>query len=171
MLEDVKVGDDYFDESFFMYADDTDLGWRAALRGWRCIYAPDALAYHLHSASSESYSALKAFLVERNRIWVQIKYFPVPMICRGQFFTASRYLFQAYAALAGRGAAGAFSKERSGGELIGILFRAWASALHGLPVVLKKRKLIQRRRRIGAKEIAALAKTYGIKAREIGLTG
>ena len=60
MLEDVKVGDEYFDESFFMYADDTDLGWRAALRGWKSIYAPDALVYHLHSASSESYSPLKS---------------------------------------------------------------------------------------------------------------
>ena len=60
MLEDVKMGDEYFDEGFFMYADDTDLGWRAALRGWKSIYAPDALVYHLHSASSESYSPLKS---------------------------------------------------------------------------------------------------------------
>ena len=169
MLEDVKVGDEYFDESFFMYADDTDLGWRAALRGWRCIYAPGALAYHLHSASSEDYSPLKAFLVERNRIWLQAKYFPFIMLCRGQLFTALRYLFQAYGAFRGKGAAGAFSNERSKGELIVILLRAWASALQGMPSVLKKRRLIQKRRTVGAKEIAALAKAYGIGARQVGL--
>jgi GT2 family glycosyltransferase len=171
MLEDVRMGDEYFDESFFMYADDTDLGWRAALRGWRSIYAPDALVYHLHSASSGSHSPLKAFLVERNRIWVQLTYFPLLTILRGQLFTVSRYLFQAYAALTGKGAAGAFSKAHSRGELVGVLFRVWGSALRGLPAVLEKRKLIQKRRTIGPKEISALVKKYGISASEIALKG
>ncbi|MGD0230772.1 MAG: glycosyltransferase family 2 protein [Syntrophorhabdales bacterium] len=169
MLEDVKVGDDYFDEAFFMYADDTDLGWRAALRGWRCVYAPDALAYHLHSASLENYSPLKAFLVERNRIWLQVKYFPFRMMLRGQFFTAFRYLFQAYGAVAGRGASGSFSKEHSKGELVTILFRVWASALRGLPAAWKKRRIIQKRRTISTAEIRNLVKAYGIRAREIAL--
>jgi hypothetical protein len=171
MLEDVKMGDEYFDESFFMYADDTDLGWRAALRGWRSIYAPDALVYHLHSASLESYSPLKAFLVERNRIWLQVKYFPFLMICRGQLFTALRYLFQAYAALTGKGAAGGFSQAHSRCELVRILFRVWGSALKGLPAVWRKRKLIQKRRAIGPKEVSSLLKTYGIRARDIALKG
>ena len=167
MLEDVKMGDEYFDEGFFMYADDTDLGWRAALRGWKSVYAPDALVYHLHSASSESYSPLKALLVERNRIWVQVKYFPAPMICRGQLFTAVRYLLQAYAALTGKGAAGAFSKAHSRGELVKILFRVWASALKGLPAVLEKRKIIQKRRTISTAAMWGLMKRYGMKARDI----
>jgi GT2 family glycosyltransferase len=171
MLEDVKMGDEYFDESFFMYADDTDLGWRARLRGWKTVYAPDAKVYHLHSASSESYSPLKAFLVERNRIWLQVKYFPATVICRGQLFTAVRYFFQAYGALAGRGASGAFSKEHSRGELVKILFRAWGSALKGLPAVLEKRKIIQKRRTIGPEEMSALLKMYGISASEIALKG
>jgi hypothetical protein len=171
MLEDIKVGDDYFDESFFMYADDTDLGWRASLRGWRCIYAPDALVYHLHSASSEGYSPIKAFLVERNRIWLQVKYFPLMTICRGQVFTALRYFFQAYGAFAGRGAPGEFSKERSKGELAAILLRAWASALAGLPAALKKRRVIQKRRKISPGEISGLLRKYGVGAREIALKG
>jgi GT2 family glycosyltransferase len=167
MLEDVKMGDEYFDEGFFMYADDTDLGWRAALRGWKTVYAPDARVYHLHSASSDSYSPLKAFLVERNRIWLQVKYFPFPMIWRGQIFTALRYFFQAYGAFAGRGASGAFSKEHSRGELVKVLFKVWGSALRGLPAVRKKRKIIRKRRTIGPKEISALVRTYGIRARDI----
>ena len=169
MLEDIRVGDDYFDESFFMYADDTDLGWRSRLRGWRCIYTPDALVYHLHSASSDDYSPLKAFLVERNRIWLQAKNFPLPVICRGLVFTAFRYLFQAYGALAGKGAPGAFSKARSKKELAAILVRAWASALAGLPAVWKKRTIIQKRRKIGSREISGLLERYGVGAREIAL--
>jgi hypothetical protein len=39
-----------------------------------------------------------------------------------------------------------------------------------MPSVLKKRRLIQKRRTVSAKKIAALAKTYGIRARQVGLT-
>ncbi len=171
MLEDVKTGDDYFDESFFMYADDTDLGWRAALRGWKTVYAPDALVYHLHSASSESYSPLKAFLVERNRIWVQLAYFPLPTILRGQLFTIVRYLFQAYGAFTGKGASGGFTKSYSRTALVKVLFRVWASALRGLPGILVKRRGVQKGRRIGRGEMRDVFRLYGIGAREIGLKG
>ena len=171
MLEDVKMGDDYFDESFFMYADDTDLGWRARLRGWKTVYAPDAKVYHLHSASSESYSPLKAFLVERNRIWVQLTYFPLPTILRGQLFTAARYLFQAYGAFAGKGASGGFTKSYSRTALLKVLIRVWASALRGLPGIRVKRRRVQKNRRIGRGEMRDVFKLHGIGAREIGLKG
>ncbi len=45
-LEDVKIGDEYFDEDFFMYKEDVDLSWRFLLYGWKCIYYPKAIAYH-----------------------------------------------------------------------------------------------------------------------------
>jgi GT2 family glycosyltransferase len=46
MLEDIRNGDEFFDESFFAYREDADLAWRAQWMGWRCIYVPDAIAYH-----------------------------------------------------------------------------------------------------------------------------
>ena len=46
MLEDVRVGPDYFDPSFFAYLEDVDLDWRARLRGWRAYYEPSAVAWH-----------------------------------------------------------------------------------------------------------------------------
>jgi GT2 family glycosyltransferase len=46
MLEDIRVGDEYFSETFFAYLDDVDVGWRARLRGWTAQYVPDAVAYH-----------------------------------------------------------------------------------------------------------------------------
>ena len=46
MLDDLLVEGECFDESFFAYYEDADLAWRAQLRGWRCIYAPSALATH-----------------------------------------------------------------------------------------------------------------------------
>jgi GT2 family glycosyltransferase len=46
MLEDVRNGDEYFDESFFAYREDADLAWRAQWMGWLCLYVPEAIGYH-----------------------------------------------------------------------------------------------------------------------------
>lgn len=46
MLEDIRVGDEYLAESFFVYLEDVDLDWRARLRGWKAWYVPAAVAYH-----------------------------------------------------------------------------------------------------------------------------
>jgi GT2 family glycosyltransferase len=46
MLEDVRIGDEYFDSAFFAYLEDVDLDWRARLRGWRAYYVPTAVAVH-----------------------------------------------------------------------------------------------------------------------------
>ncbi len=46
MLEDVRVGDEYFDSAFFAYLEDVDLDWRARLRGWKAWYVPAAVAVH-----------------------------------------------------------------------------------------------------------------------------
>jgi GT2 family glycosyltransferase len=46
MLEDLAPGGEFFDEDFFAYYEDADLAWRARMRGWRCVYAPRAVATH-----------------------------------------------------------------------------------------------------------------------------
>ena len=51
MLNDIREGDSFFDEDFFLYWEDVDLAWRAQLRGWRCAFAPEVMAYHLGSGS------------------------------------------------------------------------------------------------------------------------
>lgn len=45
-LEDARIGDEYLDEDFFAYYEDVDLSWRLQLLGWRCLYRPDAVAFH-----------------------------------------------------------------------------------------------------------------------------
>jgi GT2 family glycosyltransferase len=46
MLEDVRLGTEYFDSTFFAYLEDVDLDWRARLRGWKAYYVPSAVAEH-----------------------------------------------------------------------------------------------------------------------------
>ena len=49
MIEDVSIGGDFFDPDFFAYREDADLAWRAQLLGWRCIYTPEAVGWHVRS--------------------------------------------------------------------------------------------------------------------------
>ncbi len=47
MIDDVSVGGDFFDPEFFAYREDADVAWRAQLLGWRCLYLPEAVGYHV----------------------------------------------------------------------------------------------------------------------------
>jgi GT2 family glycosyltransferase len=46
MLDQVALGGQYFDEDYFAFNEDLDIGWRGQLMGWKCIYDPAAVAYH-----------------------------------------------------------------------------------------------------------------------------
>jgi len=163
MLEDVGL----FDEDFFAYAEDTDLGWRARLAGWKAYYVPEAVVYHHHSKKFGIYSSTKAFLVERNRIWVAWKNFPLPLLCLWPYYTLLRLFYQGMGALTGKGASGRFRAESSPLLLLFILLKAFSNGLGALPAILKKRRKIQDRRRISTWQVFNLFKKYGINAKEI----
>src|SRR5262249_58406838 len=101
MLEDVGL----FDERFFLYGDDAELGLRGRVAGWSCALAPRAVAYHHYSRSSGAYSSLKAFYVERNRVLVLLRSFPLSLVLLSPAYTAVRLGFQPWGALRGSGAA------------------------------------------------------------------
>jgi GT2 family glycosyltransferase len=65
-----------FDPNLFMYYEDLDLAWRARLRGWRFVYAPDSVVYHVCGGSTGSASPLLTRQVERNRALVGMKVGP-----------------------------------------------------------------------------------------------
>jgi GT2 family glycosyltransferase len=63
-----------FDERFFMFYEDVDLGWRLNLRGWRVRYEPRSVAYHRHHASmSDVDTSREYFLLERNALAAMYK--------------------------------------------------------------------------------------------------
>lgn len=63
-----------FDERYFMFFEDVDLGWRLNLRGWRFAYVPESLAFHKHHASMTSFGEHKeTYLLERNALFTLYK--------------------------------------------------------------------------------------------------
>jgi GT2 family glycosyltransferase/glycosyltransferase involved in cell wall biosynthesis len=53
MVDDVAVRGEFFDEAFFAYREDADLAWRAQLLGWRCIYTPRAVGWHVRRVTPD----------------------------------------------------------------------------------------------------------------------
>jgi GT2 family glycosyltransferase len=78
MLEDVGL----MDANFFAYLEDVDLAWRARLRGWRAILAPEAEVHHEVSATAVEGSPLKRYLLARNKWRVILRNWPGPLLTR-----------------------------------------------------------------------------------------
>ncbi|MEE8324390.1 MAG: glycosyltransferase [Candidatus Humimicrobiaceae bacterium] len=63
-----------FDEDFFAYYEDVDLGWRLWVLGYKVIFAPDSIVYHHHHGTSRIFSEDKLrFLKERNSLYSVFK--------------------------------------------------------------------------------------------------
>ncbi len=159
----------FFDEDFFLYVDDVDIGFRARLAGWKCIYVPDAVVYHKYSATTEPYSPLKAYLVERNRIWVVMKCFPAGLAITSIFSTLLRYVMQGYGIVTGKGAGSRMVRSGSGAGSIGILVRAYVSAFRKSGIMVRKRKQISTTRKVSTREIASWFRRFGIGVKELAL--
>lgn len=165
MLDEIGV----FDEEFFAYADDVDLGLRARLAGWGCVYVPTARVYHKYSSSSSAYSPLKAFLVERNRIWVLLKYYPVELILISPVTTGIRLLVHLYGAVTGRGAGARFTEQHSLLNAALVLLKAWYAASASFFKICRQRRGFSRIRKINRFELYRLLCSYRMSVKEIAL--
>lgn len=134
-LEDCAVDAEIFDEDMEMWASDVDVAWRARLLGWRCVYEPDALAYHVRYYSPSTRALVPARdrrLQFRNRYLMIIKNDTAGALVRDLPRLA------AYEALA---LGFALLRERA-------LLRGYADVLRLLPGARRRRREIQRRRRV-----------------------
>lgn len=144
MLEDVAVDTEYFDETFFMYGDDYDLGWRAQLLGWKSIYVPSAIAYHYGKGSGGLFSARVQFEYARNHYIVIYKNdFWAHFLLDLPYIISYELLWQGYTLLT--------NPRRSLAHI-----RAMVDFWRMLPETHKERKKIHARRRVKPSYIRSL---------------
>jgi GT2 family glycosyltransferase len=157
-----------FDESFFLYCEDTDLALRAQWLGWRCVYVPEAVVEHQYSASAGRASALKAYLVERNRLRLVVKDFPISWLLRAPFASLARYVWHLSALWRGEGKAAAF---RESGEpawkLMWFVLKAHGALLLSLPGLLRERRRLIRR--ISTSAMRELLRRHSVSMHEVAL--
>ena len=125
----------FLDEDFFLYDEDTDLNFRAQLAGWKCIYIPTAVAYHMANATSNRLSDLHVYYHTRNLEFVWIKNMPSEIMLR----FAHHKIIQELGSFC-------YICLRHGKWVP--FFRAKRDALRMLPVMMKKRAKIQARKRV-----------------------
>ena len=136
---------DGFDEDYFSYFEDVDLGFRLRLSGAKCLYVPDAVVRHVGSASTGKRSDFSVYYGYRNLIWTFIKDMPSPYIWL--FFplhVSTLIFFFLYLTARGQGKA---------------ISRAIWDALYGLPNVLAKRKHIQKDIKINPRDLLQIMST------------
>jgi GT2 family glycosyltransferase len=125
----------FLDEDFFLYDEDIDLNFRAQLAGWKCIYVPSAIAYHVANATSKRLSDLHVYYHTRNLEFVWMKNMPSGLMLR---FAHHKIIQEA----------GSFCYLCLRHGKWKPYFRAKRDALRMFPLMLEKRKRIQARRRV-----------------------
>lgn len=145
-----------FDEDFFAYGDDAELGLRARIAGWTCIYAPDAVVRHHRGSTMGKGSAARLALIERNRVLLAAKLFPWSLLWLNPFYFAMRLL--ASLAMAGRGAGDTayFPGLRGKWRMVSAIVRGDFTALRTIPKMLRKRAEMARIRRLKPAEVRRL---------------
>jgi GT2 family glycosyltransferase len=131
-----------FDEDFFLLHEDVDLSFRAQLMGFRCVYVPDAVAYHGVSSSIVRDSPTSVYYGQRNLEWVYLKNMPSSLLLRTSLLHTV-YTMVAFAF---------FLRIGRGREFI----KAKRDALSAVPVMMRKRKEVQAQRVVDDRYIFAL---------------
>lgn len=132
-----------FDDRWFLYYEDVDLGWRLRLAGWRNGYVRDAVVRHAHSQTTGEGSALHAFHDDRNRLLTLVKDAPAGMAVRVPLRHAVSVVAQA-----ARGLADA--------RTTWVRLRALLAFLALLPHALRERRTVGRTARVDRREVARL---------------
>jgi GT2 family glycosyltransferase len=76
MIDDICIQGEFFDPDFFVYREDADVAWRAQLFGWRCMYTPHALGYHVRNVLPGNRRALPSVInmhSVKNRFLMRLK--------------------------------------------------------------------------------------------------
>ena len=122
-----------FDEEYFSYFEDVDLGFRLRLSGKRCLYIPHATIHHIGSASTGKRSDFSVYYGYRNLIWTFFKDMPVPLLLIFlPLHIGTMLFFLIYLSLRGQA---------------NTIVQAMVDALRGLPNIVAKRKSIHQNRK------------------------
>ena len=157
-----------FDETFFLYCEDTDLGLRARWAGWKCLYVPDAVVEHHYSHSAGRASPVKAYYVERNRLFVLAKNFPARMLLAAPGAALARYCWHLAYILQGHGTAARFRAEGNfGPKMAWYVLRAHAAVLWNGPRLWRQRRSLRAACRITPRVFERLIRSHSISARRV----
>jgi GT2 family glycosyltransferase len=140
-IDDVTIDDQFFDEDFFAFREDADVAWRGRLLGWRALYVPRAIAYHVRRVTPKDRRALPPMInmhSVKNRFLLRLKNEGLYLALRNAPFEISRDLLTIGAVL---------TVERTS---FPALVWLWKNRRR----ILEKRRAVQSRRRVPDRQLA-----------------
>jgi GT2 family glycosyltransferase len=156
-----------FDEDFFAYADDAELGLRARIAGWKCMYIPSARVRHHRGATLGVRSSRRLELIERNRVLLAAKLFPWSLLWLNGMYYLARLGASLWAAARNRGEVGQFQGAHGKLTAALALVKGDFQALKLLPRMLKKRRHVNRIRKLSPREVKKLILRYRISLKQL----
>jgi len=156
-----------FDEDFFAYADDAELGLRARIAGWRCLYIPAAVVRHHRGSTLGLRSARRLELIERNRVLLAAKLFPWSLLWLNGVFYMARILTGAWWAMRGMGEAGLFPGISGKITVIAALVTGDLAALRLLPRMFQKRRQFRPLRKLSPRQLRTLLLSHRISLKDL----
>jgi GT2 family glycosyltransferase len=129
-----------FDEDYFCYVEDVDLGFRLRLAGYRCLYVPQSVVHHVGSGTTGGqHSDFAMYHGHRNLVWTFVKDMPgVLFWILLPLHVALNVASIIWFTLRGRG---------------NTILKSKRDALRGFPKMWKKRRDVQKNRVVGVSEI------------------
>ena len=134
-----------FDEDYFSYFEDVDLGFRLRLHGKKCLYVPQAVVQHVGSASTKKKSSFSVYYGYRNMIWTFAKDMPgVLFWLYLPVHVGTILFFILYLTLRDQNS---------------VIWRAVFDALSGMPRIAAKRRIVQQNRKVRPQELKYIIST------------
>jgi GT2 family glycosyltransferase len=140
-IDDVSIDGEFLDEDFFSYREDADVAWRGRLLGWRALYVPDAVAWHVRTVTPRARRSLSPAVNRdsvKNRFLLRLKNEGLYLALRNAPFEIPRDLVTI---------AAIFTIERTS---LPALQWLWKNRRR----IMQKRRAIQRRRRVSDRALA-----------------
>ena len=156
-----------FDEDFFAYADDAELGLRARIAGWKCIYMPAAVVRHHRGATLGVRSERRLELIERNRVLLAAKLFPWSLLWLNGAYYLTRLAAGLWAAATHKGEVGRIPGASGKMRAAMALLKGDFAALKLLPRTLAKRRGIRRLSKLSPREVRRLILRHRIPLKQL----
>lgn len=156
-----------FDEDFFAYGDDAELGLRARIAGWKCLYVPEAVVRHHRGATLGRESTRRLELIERNRVLLAVKLFPGSLLWRNWLYYLARLVAGVWASMRGAEETSRFPGWRGKLRMAGALVRGDVQALWITPRMWRKRREVQKIRKLSPRDVRRLLEQYRMPLGEL----
>lgn len=129
-----------FDEDYFCYSEDVDLGFRLRLAGYKSMYVPKAVVHHVGSATSGGQrSDFSVYYGHRNIVWTFVKNMPGALF----WFLLPFHMLLNIVTIVAFAARGQFD----------VIFKAKVDAVKKLPHIWAKRKEIQKTKSVSSNSV------------------